>query len=549
MPDAVVIGSGHNGLVSACYLAAAGLDVVVVERDTVLGGAVSTVERFPGYLIDRGSSAHIMIRHTGIPEELRLDRHGLHYQDLDPWGFAPFWTAAGEQVALTFHADIDRTCASIESVCGARDADAYGAFARDWAGRNELVFEAFQHAPSPARVGRALWGLGRRTGLSGVELSRQFLTSGDALLDAHFTDERLKAALSWLGAQAGPPTHHPATADLVGWAAMLHRCPPGYPRGGSGRLTQALAGRLRADGGTLRLGDGARALLVRDGAVTGVRTDSGDLLAAPIVVAGCHLLTTMALLGVAAPAGLTERVRRHVRVGNGMGLAVRLGTTDLPRYPAANGSSHRALQLLVPDRSVLRSAHADFLAGRTPERPAVLAMTMSALDDTIAPPGRHAVTLWGQWHPYQLGSGQRWSEIASREADRCIAEVEAAAPGFAGGIEHVHVQAPPDLERELGLIRGDVMHLEMTLDQMFSWRPLPELSSYRVPGVTGLYLTGASTHPGGGVSGASGRTVARLILSERTRASSRRRLTAGAKVPAAALRRAARRARRHTEDR
>ncbi len=516
MPDVVVVGSGHNALISACYLASEGLSVAVVERDTVTGGAVSTVERFPGYPMDRGSSAHLMIRQTGIVEELHLDRYGLEYLDLDPWGFAPFWTGDGEQVALTFHVDLDRTCASIAAVCGDRDAEAYRAFATDWAARNELVLEAFSHPPTPGRIGRSLWGLGRRTGLSGIELSRQFLGSGDALLDTHFDDERLKTALAWFGAQSGPPMHQPATADLVGWAAMLHRQAPGHPRGGSGMLTQALAARLRADGGQLRLGDGAADIVVRDGAVRGVRTDSGELLAAPVVVAGCHVLATLGLLGTAAPPALRSRLERGVRTGNGTGMAVRLATTDLPRYPAAaaDGSTHRAMQLVAPSRQALRDAYADYLRRRPPQRPPVLAMTFSAFDDALAPPGRHNITLWGQWHPYELRD-ERWADIADREARRLVAAMDEVAPGFADTVEQVHVQSPTDLEAELGLVRGNVMHVDMTLDQMFGWRPLPELAGHRVPGVDGLYLTGASTHPGGGVFGASGRTVARLVLSDR----------------------------------
>ncbi|MBA3525088.1 MAG: NAD(P)/FAD-dependent oxidoreductase, partial [Geodermatophilaceae bacterium] len=201
---AVVIGSGHNALVAACYLARAGMSVTVLERDTVIGGAVSTVERFPGHRIDRGSSAHVMIRGTGIVEDLELARFGLEYQDLDPWGFAPFPTEDGGQEAITFHVDLDRTCASIEAVCGARDAEAYRGFVGDWASRNELVFAAFAGPATPGRLTRSLWGLGRRTGLSGSELGRQFMGSGDTLLDSLFTDERLKTALAWFAAQSGP---------------------------------------------------------------------------------------------------------------------------------------------------------------------------------------------------------------------------------------------------------------------------------------------------------------------------------------------------------
>jgi phytoene dehydrogenase-like protein len=511
--DVVVIGSGHNALVAACYLAREGLDVEVVERDTVLGGAVSTVQRWPGYQVDRGSSAHIMVRHTGIVEDLRLDECGLTYLDMDPWGFAPFGDpAAGEQQAITFSVDLDRTCASIAALCGDRDADAYRAFVTDWGARNEAVFQAFQDVPTAGRLGRHLWGAGKAASVGGLEMSRQFLQPADQLLDEHFTDERLKTALSWLGAQSGPPTHEVATADLVGWNALMHRLPPGRAVGGSGALTAALAERLRRLGGTVRLGDGAAGITRSGDRVTGVTTESGDHLAAPTVVAGCHVLTTLELL---ADEALLRRASSAVRVGNGIGMVVRLATSALPRYPAAaddrSGATYASMQLLAPSRTFLREAHGDFVAGRPPEEPAVLVMTPTALDPSIAPPGRHVVTAWAQWHPYELSTGEQWDDIRQREGDRIVAQVERAAPGFTDSIEAVHVQTPLDLERELGLRRGNVMHVEMGLDSMFSYRPLPELAGYRTP-VRGLFLTGASTHPGGGVFGASGRTAARVAL-------------------------------------
>jgi len=511
---AVVVGAGHNALVAACYLARAGLEVEVVERDTVVGGAVSTVERFPGYRMDRGSSAHIMVRHTGIVEDLRLADCGLHYQDLDPWGFAPFGPPDDQQ-AITFWVDLDRTCASIEAVCGSRDADAYRAFVQDWSARNLRVFRAFQGPPTPRHLGQTLWGIGKGTGLGGLELSRQFLSSADALLDEHLDDERLKTALAWMGAQSGPPTSEVATADLVGWNTVMHLRPPGHPVGGSGRLSEALAQRLERLGGRVRLGDGAAVITTDGGRVTGVRTTSGEHLRASLVVAGCHVLATMDLLDDGAPAALVTRVRRTVRTGNGIGMVVRLATTDLPRYPSAGPDTHRAMQLLAPSRQFLRKAHGEFTAGLPPERPAALAMTFSAFDGTLAPPNRHNVTVWGQWHPFALSNGESWASIAQREADKLVAEVERAAPGFASSVQQMHVQSPVELERELGLRSGQVMHVEMTFDQMFLWRPTPELSSYRMPGVDGLYLCGASMHPGGGVFGASGRSAAAVALADR----------------------------------
>jgi phytoene dehydrogenase-like protein len=488
---AVIVGAGHNGLVAACYLARAGVDVTVVERDTVVGGAVSTVERWPGYRVDRGSSAHVMVRHTGIIEDLALD---VTYQDLDPWGWSPY----GD---ITFHVDLDKTCESIENACSTRDADAYRAFALDWGQRNTKVFEAFQGPATPARLGRAIWGAGKGTGLPGVELARQFLTSADALLDSLFDDERLKTALAWMGSQSGPPTHEPATADLVGWNTVMHRLAPGHPVGGSGMLSEALQRRLESYGGSVLLGEAAT------GVAKGVQTTE-RFLPADVVIGACHVLTFLEL----AQHPLLDRARRTVRVGNGIGMVVRLATSALPSYPRPE--IYRSMQLLAHSREQLRLAFGQYGAGLVPDDPPALAMTFSAFDDSLAPPGRHNITVWGQWHPYALRQ-ESWDAIREREGEKLVAAVDRVAPGFAGTVEHMHVQTPVDLERELGLVNGQVMHVEMGLDQMFAWRPLPELAGHRVS--EGLYLCGASTHPGGGVFGASGRTVARLVLKDRRR--------------------------------
>ena len=518
--DVVVIGAGHNGLVTACYLARAGLDVEVVERDTVVGGAVSTVERFPGYRMDRGSSAHIMVRHTGIVEDLDLASVGLTYQDLDPWGFHPVAGAPGGGIA--FWRDLDRTCASVEAVCGTRDADAYRAFAHDWGRRNEHVFDHFQEPPTPGRTAYRMMRAGRHVPGPPLQSAREFLGSGDALLDATFSDERLKTALAWMGAQSGPPVHEPATADLVGWTAVMHSRSPGHPVGGSGMLAVALQRRLESYGGRVRLGDGAARVTVEHGRPSGVVTTSGEHVRARTVVAACHLWTTLDLLGDAAPAGLADRVRARTRTGGGLGMVVRLGTSALPHYPGAPDDVLRSMQLLAPSRLMMREAYGDFLAGRAPARPPALAMSFSSMDSTIAPPGKHNVVVWGQWHAARLTSsqdggagGETWDAVREREGRKLVAEVDAHAPGFADAVEVMHVQTPADLERELGLIDGQVMHLDMSLDQMFGFRPLPELAGYRVPDLPGLYLTGASTHPGGGVFGASGRSTARVVLADR----------------------------------
>lgn len=515
----VVLGSGHNALVAACYLARAGERVEVFERDEVLGGAVSTVPRFPGHLVDRGSSAHIMIRHTGIIEELELERFGLRYIDCDPWGFTP---ASGERAPIVFHRDLDRTCASIETACGARDAGAYRRFVGVWGPRTARVMRAFGGAPTPGRLLRSFWGLDADGG--GSALSREFLQSGDALLDTYFHDERLKASLAWFGAQSGPPMSEPGTAPMVGFAALMHTLPPGRAVGGSGALTTALVARLRADGGVVTGGDAVTSVQ-RAGDGWLVRTAAGVEVNARTVIAGTHVLTTLDLLRA---GGFDNTVlddwQRRIRVGPGIGMVVRLATSALPHYPGSStAESAHGLQFLVSDRAQLRRAHGAALAGDLPPRPVVLAMSFSALDPSIAPPGEHQLSLWAQWHPYQLADGSDWDKHAATEADRIVAEVDLHAPGFANTVLQRYVQTPVDLERELGLRGGNVMHVEMSLDQMMLWRPLPELAGHRVPGAPGLYLTGASTHPGGGVSGASGRSAAHLALRDRRRMSLFRR--------------------------
>jgi phytoene dehydrogenase-like protein len=543
--DVVVIGSGHNGLVAACYLAREGLTVEVIESDAVLGGAVSTVERWPGVRVDRGSSAHVIIRHSGILEELDLAAHGLRYLDCDPWGFAPAPSPGDPGPAgrpLVFSVDLDATCASIADACGPEDAAAYRRFVEVWGPRSRAVAVSFGRRPGPAGLIRSFWPMGApangRPRTPGGELAVDFLGSGNALLDRWFGSERLKAALAWFGAQSGPPMSEPGTAAMVGWVALLHDVPPGHPVGGSGSLTAALRRRLESDGGRVVLGDGAARLLTEDDRaggrrVTGVQTVSGRRVAADAVVAACHVQVTRALAGHAAPPALADA---DPPLGNGFGLVVRALTDAPPAYPGVPPEhALGGLQLLCTDRAELASAHGDWAAGRLPRAPVPLAMCFSAADGTLAPAGQHVVTIWGQWYPYTPADGADWDDLAEREAARLVAAVDRYAPGFAGSVQRLYVQTPLELERELSLPRGNVMHVEMSLASMFALRPTPALSGYRVPGLPGLYLAGASTHPGGGVSGNSGRTSARVLLADR-RGLPQARATAGRAVRRAVAR-------------
>ncbi len=518
--DVIVVGAGHNGLICACYLAKAGRKVLVLERRPVVGGAVCTEEIVPGYRFDVGSSAHIMFRATPIMEELELARHGLEYFEMDPWAFYPI---KGTDHGITFFRDLERTCASIAAI-SPRDADAYRDFIRRFGELNEGIFEIFLKPPTPGAIfgtifKRNLFKSGSRRLWSSLDTTRQFMTSYGRLIEETFENEHLRTALFWLAAQSGPPPDEVASGDLVGWQAMIHKTGAWRAKGGSGALTQALARGLKSLGGEVRVdAPVSRIQAGASGARFEVQTAAGNF-SAQNVVAACHVQTTfLQLLDPAlVPADLRRRVE-HLRVGNGFGMIVRHAVSKLPRYSAAQPSDargvsacHSSLQLLCPSRGYLREAFLDYQRGVPPQKPAVLAMTFSALDTTLAPAGKHVLFAWAQYHPYELRNGENWDAIAEREADKIYDVVCDYAPNMRGALIDRYIQTPLEIERKLGLLRANVMHLEMSIDQMFFFRPLPELSTYRTP-IPGLYLTGASTHPGGGVFGASGRNAAQVIL-------------------------------------
>jgi len=510
--DIIVVGAGHNGLICACYLAQAGRSVLVLERRNIVGGAVCTEEIIPGYRFDVGSSAHIMFRSTPIMDELNLASHGLEYIEMDPWAFHPI---QGTSQGITFFRSVEKTCESIAQI-SPRDAVAYAEFVDKWGVLNEGVWDVFLKPPTPANLfgtifKRNLFTPRSRKLWSSMDTTRQLMGSYGRLIEETFENEHLRAALTWLAAQSGPAPDEIATADFAGWQAMIHKHGSWRAKGGSGSLTQALARCLKSLGGEV----------ITDAPVEKIRagfrveTGAGEFFGRQIVAA-CHVQTTFLKLldEDLVPKDFRKRVE-NIRVGNGFGMVVRHAVEELPDYSGDGGGQarpeHSSLQLLCPTREHLRDAHLDFLGGKPPSEPAVLAMTFSAIDPTLAPPGKHVLFAWAQYHPYELRNGEHWDEIAEREADKIWEQVCKAAPNMRGKMIGRFIQTPLDIERKLALPRANVMHVEMSFDQMFSFRPLPELSSYTTP-IPGLFLTGASMHPGGGVFGASGRNTAQVIL-------------------------------------
>ncbi|HEY8563128.1 MAG TPA: NAD(P)/FAD-dependent oxidoreductase [Pyrinomonadaceae bacterium] len=512
--DVAVIGGGHNGLTCACYLAKAGLKVIVLERRHIVGGAVCTEDSIiPGYKIDVGSSAHIMIHLTPVVKDLELEKFGLEYIDCDPFAFAPMPDGKG---AIYFWKDVDKTCESIARV-SPEDAERYRKFVSEWEKLNEGVFEAFLKPPTMFNLGRhMIFGTKSK---NPADMVRKLMTSYGALVRETFKHEGLRAAMAWLAAQSGPPPTAAATGDFLGWHSMIHRSGVKRPRGGSGALTQAMAKCLEHHGGELLLSAEVEKIEVEAGAAGAIILANGEKIEATRIVSNAHVYTTfLKLIGAEnLPEGLAERIE-NVRIGNGFGMIVRCAVSELPDYTAAPSGGkaaecHRGLQLLCPSMEYLERSYADYLNGIPSKNPCPLAMSFSAVDPTLAPAGKHTLFIWGQYYPYELANGENWANIREREADKLIDAMGVYAPNVKDSVIDRFIQTPPDLEQRIGLLRGNVMHVEMDFDQMFLFRPLPEMSAYKTP-IKNLYLTGASTHPGGGVFAASGHNTAQVVLKD-----------------------------------
>jgi phytoene dehydrogenase-like protein len=524
--DALIIGSGHNGLTTGCYLAKAGFKVGVVERRDTIGGAVCTETMFQseehphGFRMDVGSSVHIMIHQTGILEELELESYGLDYIEMDPLMSFPVPDGQG---VIHFHKDLDRTLASIEKVAP-EDVQNYKDFVEFWGRINKGVLNAFMTAPTGKGLltemikGQIRDGGMFKSGEQAQGLQKIFSSYGK-VVDNAFESPYMKAALMWFAAQSGPTPDHPATGDFAGWQAMLHQSGAKHPRGGSGMLTQAMANLIKQHGGEIHRNSPVKRVLISNGKAVGVELADGREITADLVVSNAHVQTTMMkLVGKdhLEPEMLTSV--ENINIGNGFGMVIRCAVEELPRYSACPDDElvHNGMQLLCPSVQYMNNAIGDYMKGQPPQDPAVLAMTFSKIDPEVAKDGAHTLFAWAQWHPYELSDGTHWDDIREREAQKIYDVVTRYAPNMEGKLIDWYIQSPLDIERKHGLLKGNVMHVEMSFDQMFMFRPTPELSRYETP-IKNLYLSSASCHPGGGVFGAAGYNAAQVILKKTKR--------------------------------
>ncbi len=523
--DAIVIGAGHNGLVTACYLGRAKWKVLVLERRPVVGGACVTEETFPGFKVSTAAYVNSLFRKE-IVRDLRLKDYGFEVLERSPSSFTPF----PDRRYLLLGPDAEMTRKEIAKFSQG-DAEAYPRYEAMLERVADVVEPTLTEAPPDLlRTGlRDLWkmlGLGRRfrrLGPGGAAEAVEVLTGpARPILDRWFESEQLKATLATdaiIGAMASPST--PGTAYVLFHHVMGEtngkRGVWGYVKGGMGGLTQALAAAARDLGVDVRTGADVSRILVDKGRAAGVALTNGDEFRAPVVASNADANATFVRLldPQHLPGEFLDAVRRIDYAS--ASLKINVALSELPDFLACPGTQpgpqHRGTIHVCPDLDTIDRAFDDARYGRPSERPLLECTIPSVVDPTVAPAGKHVMSMFIQYAPYRL-RGATWDELREPFADRCFDLLDEYAPNFKRSVIARQVLTPLDLERTFALTGGNIFQGAMSLNQLFSFRPVPGFADYRTP-VRGLYLCGSAAHPGGGVMGAAGWNAARAILKHR----------------------------------
>jgi phytoene dehydrogenase-like protein len=517
--DVAIVGGGHNGLVCAAYLARGGLDVEVVERRNVLGGAAVTEEPWPGYRVSSASYV-VSLMPPLIEHDLDLRSHGYRVSIISPDYFVPF----PDGTALTLWGDRHRDAHEIARLSPA-DGDAYVEFDRHFDRVAGLLRELMFVVPPNLSVGDLPHWLvlaARMRSWSGrdvAEIVRLFTLSAADFLEEWFLDERVKGALATqalVGNWGGPMTPGSAYVLMHHWIGQVdgHSGAWGWVHGGMGGVSEALASAARAAGASLRVGAPVRRVLISEGRATGVELEDGETIHARRVISSAHPVTTyLELVGERhLPDDVVRDVRRfRTRSGSVKVNAALSVIPDAPAWPRdATEDFRRGLVAISPSIEYLERAWDDAKYGRPSGRPYVEAVFPTVHEPKLAPEGKHLMLAFVQYAPYRLAEGS-WEEERERFGHRVLDTLDEHLPGVADGAEQLEVLAPPDLEQRFGLVGGNIMQGEMTPDQSFSLRPIFGYADYTTP-IEGLHLCGAGTHPGGGVMGVPGRNCAGVVL-------------------------------------
>lgn len=523
--DVVIIGGGHNGLACAAYLAKAGLDVLVLEKRGVVGGAAATEEPWPGYRVSSASYV-VSLMPPQVVRELDLKRFGYEVSIITPDYFVPF----PDGTSLTLWGDVERDAAAIGRF-SERDAAAYVAFDRYFDRVARLLKDLLFVVPPNMNL-RDLpkWAAtaGRFRKWSGRDLHetvRLFTMSAADFLDEWFEDERVKGALATqaiIGAWCGPMTPGSAYVLMHHWIGEVdgHAGAWGWAKGGMGGISGAMARSAEAAGAEIRTdAEVDRVAINASGRAVGVALADGSLVRAQRVVSCAHPVTTyLSLIGEERlPGDVVHDVKRYRTRSGSVKLNVAL--SELPAFPAwdQEGDLHKGLVAVSPSIEYLERAWDDAKFGRMSEHPYVEVVFPTAHEpEGLAPKGKHLMLAFSQYGPYELAEGS-WDEGGRDDyAARVLKALGEFAPSLESAVEHLEVLAPRDIEERFGLIGGNIMQGELTPDQLFSFRPIPGHGDYRTP-VAGMYLCGSGTHPGGGVMGVPGRNAASVILRDHKR--------------------------------
>jgi phytoene dehydrogenase-like protein len=522
--DAIIIGGGHNGLVTACYLARAGWKVLVLERRYLVGGACVTEETFPGFKVSTAAYVNSLFR-AEIIRDLRLAEYGLAFLERNPSSFSPY--PDGRCLLMGPDAELNRREIAKFSV---RDAEAYPKY-EAMLERVAAVIEPTlaMTPPNLVRPGlKDLWRLfqlGRSFRKLGVAMGEAVeILTGPArpILDRWFESEQLKATLATdaiIGAMAAPSM--PGTAYVLFHHVMGEtngkRGVWSYVRGGMGGLTQALAAAARDLKVEIRCDAEVGHILVQHGVVRGVALVNGDEFHAPVVASNADARVTFTRLldSRILPPDFAEAIDRIIY--DSASLKINVALAELPSFRACPGAQagpqHRGTIHICPDQDYIERAFDDAKYGRPSQHPILECTIPSVLDPTVAPPGKHLMSMFIQYAPYKLREAT-WEQLRESFADRCFDLLNEYAPNFKRSVIGRQVLTPLDLEQTLNLTGGNIFQGAMSLHQLFFCRPVPGFASYRTP-MRGLYLCGAAAHPGGGVMGAAGANAAREILRHR----------------------------------
>ena len=520
--DAIIIGGGHNGLVTACYLARAGQRVLVIEKNDWIGGAAVSRSLFPGFTYSNCSYVSSLFR-PEIMRDLELPKYGLQVL---PYEGGAVLTQDGGYLAMFRDHDANRREFARYS---ARDAEAYDRYSRDILRHCRFIRPLlFRTPPDPssfrprdlaelAYLGRKIFELPER---HIYEMIRFWTMSIADFLDEYFENPVIKAYLAVsaiIGTALGPMSpgsayvllHH-YMGDVDGNVGAW-----GFARGGMGSITKALGASLADAGGDIWLGHGVDQILTANGRATGVVLDNGDVIRARRIISNMDVKRTFLTCMQAdqLPVDFLNRVKKFKIRGSSGKLNIALdGVPEfsaLPKgAPMIKGDLHFTDSIERMER-----AYDDWKAGHFSRDPFQDVMIPTMIDPTMAPPGKHFMSCFVQYAPPKI-EGRDWSD-ADRDAfgATCINQIEAYAPGFKDLILHSEIRTPRELEAEVGLTEGNIFQGELTFDQLLFNRPVPGAAQYRSP-IKDLWICGSSAHPGGGVMGAPGRNAAMEILRE-----------------------------------